>query len=86
MEIAAQALSSIRIKPGFLASGGGSDTNIINSGKIKAINLSCGMEKVHTTKEYIRIKDLVDGAKLVIAIIRTMHEHSVAALTEKPSR
>jgi len=74
--VAVEALSKIHIKHEFLISGGGSDTNIINRGRIKAINLSCGMEKVHTTKEYIRIKDLVDGTRLVIAIASTMVSHA----------
>ena len=70
--VVSEALSTLRIKPEFLVSGGGSDTNIINRGKIKAINLSCGMEKVHSTSEYIRIKDLIDGTRMFIAIVNTM--------------
>lgn len=69
VQIAANAVASIGIMPRFEVSGGGSDTNVINKGGIAAVNLSIGMRNVHTTKEFIRIQDLVKGAKLVHAII-----------------
>lgn len=52
------------------ASGGGSDTNILNGNGIKAVNLGVGMKKVHTLEEYISIEDLVNTAKLVLEIIK----------------
>ncbi|PAB59948.1 M20/M25/M40 family metallo-hydrolase [Anaeromicrobium sediminis] len=52
------------------ASGGGSDTNILNGNGIKAINLGVGMKKVHTLEEYISIDDLTKTAKLVLEIIK----------------
>jgi len=67
--ITTEAMKKIKIRPEFKNSGGGSDTNILNGKGIKAINLSCGMEKVHTTSEYIMIKDLVNGARLMLSII-----------------
>lgn len=63
------ALSRIHITPHHEISGGGSDTNIINRAGIKAVNLSIGMRNVHTKKEYIMIKDLVNGARFVLALI-----------------
>lgn len=70
--ITAEAMKKIRLKPVFVAMGGGSDTNIINSSKIKAINLACGMQKIHSTDEFILIKDLVKGTELVLSLIETM--------------
>lgn len=70
-KIASGALERIGIKPQFIASGGGSDTNIFNKAGIRTINLSCGMREVHTKKEYITKKDLINGARLVLAIIET---------------
>jgi tripeptide aminopeptidase len=52
--------------------GGGSDTNIINSSGIKAINLSCVMQNIHSSEEFILIKDLINGTKLVLSIIETV--------------
>jgi len=66
----AKALGKLRIPPIFLNSGGGSDANIINQApNIKAINLSCGMQNVHSSKEYILIKDLVLGTKLMLTLL-----------------
>jgi tripeptide aminopeptidase len=66
------ALSKIKIKPVYEASGGGSDTNVINKSGIKAVNLSIGMRDVHTKKEYINIKDLVNGTRLILSIIENV--------------
>ncbi len=69
MKLFNKACGSISIKPVYEASGGGSDTNILNAAKHQAINLSCGMAKVHTTSEYIKKSDLVKSAMLVSALI-----------------
>ncbi len=66
---AVRAMERAGITPHFEVSGGGSDTNIFNRAGIRAINLSAGMRNVHTTREYIMIRDLVNGAKLVLSII-----------------
>ncbi len=69
VRMAGAAIRKMGAVPRYESSGGGSDTNIINRAGIKAVNLSVGMRNVHTTEEYIRIGDLVDGARLVLAII-----------------
>ena len=53
-----------------IPTGGGSDANIFNSRGIPTVNLTTGMEKVHTTQEYIRIEDLFRLARLVVEIIK----------------
>jgi tripeptide aminopeptidase len=70
--IARSAMERVGIKHQFEVSGGGSDTNIFNRAGIRAINLSAGMMKVHTTSEFIMIRDLVDGTKVVLSIIDLM--------------
>ena len=67
------AMKKIKISPIYETSGGGSDTNIINKAKIKAVNLSIGMKEIHTKKEYININDLISGTKLVLSIIGTVY-------------
>lgn len=69
VKIADKAVRLIGLKPLHISSGGGSDTNILNKSKINAINLSCGMKQIHTTREYIEIKDLLKGADLVLSLI-----------------
>jgi tripeptide aminopeptidase len=71
-KIAASAIKRIGLRHQFEVSGGGSDTNILNKAGISAINLSAGMQKVHTTNEYIMIRDLVSGTKAVLSIIDTI--------------
>lgn len=70
--IAARAMERIGIRHQFEVSGGGSDTNILNKAGISAINLSAGMQKVHTTREFILTKDLINGTKAVLSIIDLM--------------
>ncbi|MBN2158870.1 MAG: M20/M25/M40 family metallo-hydrolase [Spirochaetes bacterium] len=70
--IAVNAMARVGVKHQFEVSGGGSDTNIFNRAGIKAINLSAGMQKVHTTKEFIMIRDLIDGTRVVLSIIDSM--------------
>ncbi len=72
VKIAAGAMKRIGIPHHYEISGGGSDTNVFNRARIKAVNLSAGMRKVHTTGEYVLIKDLVDGTRLVLSIIESV--------------
>jgi tripeptide aminopeptidase len=72
IQIVDTALKKININPVHEASGGGSDTNIISKSGIKAINLSIGMRDVHTSKEYIKIKDLINGTQLILSIIESV--------------
>ena len=67
--IAAEAMARVGIRSSFEVSGGGSDTNILNRAGINAINLSAGMRNVHSTKEYIMVRDLVNGTRAVLSII-----------------
>ena len=53
-----RACSHIGIKPVYTKTGGGSDTNFYNKKGIPTVNVSVGMDKVHTTQECIKISDL----------------------------
>lgn len=59
------------IEPVAAATGGGSDANVFNSHGITAINLSNGMQNVHSTEERISLADLFDGCRLVLSAIIT---------------
>ena len=56
------------------ATGGGSDTNIINDAGIPAVNISVGMSSVHSTDEYIRISDLEEACQFLTAVIKAAYE------------
>ncbi len=56
--------------PGTLTSTfGGSDNNNFARFGIPGIVLSCGMEQVHSVREYIKTEELVRGAELVLDLI-----------------
>ena len=70
------AARSIGLEPELVASGGGSDANIFNAHGIKVLNVSTGMEKVHTTEEHIAVADMVKCAELVSAILTAQTSNS----------
>jgi tripeptide aminopeptidase len=53
------------------ATGGGSDTNVINGYGIPAVDISVGMTRVHSVEECIRISDMEKACRLVEAILTT---------------
>ncbi|NJD55708.1 MAG: M20/M25/M40 family metallo-hydrolase, partial [Nitrospirae bacterium] len=64
------------ISPEFVITGGGSDANIFNARGIRAINISNGMQNVHSTDEFIEIKDLERGSQIVLSVIEHFAELS----------
>lgn len=67
--IAKRAAEKIGFKTQVISRGGGSDANSYNVNGIKSINLGIGMNKTHTTEEFIKIDSLVDSARYASAII-----------------
>ena len=65
----AAAAASLGRELDYVVAGGGSDANIFNSYSIQCAILSTGMEKVHSTRETIKLKDMVITAELILAII-----------------
>lgn len=55
-----------------VTTGGGSDTNIINSKGIEAVDLSIGMAKIHGVQEQIAITDMEDAVKFLISILKNV--------------
>ncbi|MBU1077956.1 MAG: M20/M25/M40 family metallo-hydrolase [Spirochaetes bacterium] len=64
-----KACRAINISPVFDKSNGGSDSNIFNQNGFQCLNVSTGMAEVHSTEEYILIKDMVQGMKLFLSLI-----------------
>lgn len=54
------------------ATGGGSDTNIINGKGIQAVDISVGMDKVHSVNEQVLVDDMVKAAGFLVSIIRNI--------------
>lgn len=74
--LAAKAATSIGLTPQLEATGGGSDANVFNHYGIPTAVLGMGMNKVHTTEEFIKEEDLYKGAELAVAIIQTAAGHT----------
>ncbi len=67
---AKKAIRRLGIEPRVRASGGGSDVNILNYKNKKAVNLSAGMEKVHTPEEYVKLDQFMMLIKLILEICK----------------
>jgi len=65
-----EAILEIGRKPRLIASGGGSDANLLNGYGIPTLNLGIGYENIHTKKERIAIEEMVKTAELVVALAK----------------
>lgn len=70
--LAAQAAQSANLTAAFVATGGGSDANYYNRYGVPCVVLGIGMQKSHTTDEFIEEEDLYRSAKLVVEIIKAV--------------
>ncbi|MCX5791187.1 MAG: M20/M25/M40 family metallo-hydrolase [Elusimicrobia bacterium] len=64
---AAMRAEGLKMKPSI--SGGGTDGNIMYGHGIKAPILATGMREVHTTREYLDLKDFFGCARLTMRVI-----------------
>ncbi len=69
VEIAKKAAQKVGRKPRLLASGGGSDANVIAGFGIPTVNLGVGYEEIHTTNERMPIAELNKLTEMVVAVI-----------------
>lgn len=65
-----QACRNLGIEPEFGSTFGGSDGNTIVQHGIPCAVLSCGMYEAHSVREYTRLSDMADGARMVAELIR----------------
>jgi tripeptide aminopeptidase len=66
--MALRALRNMGIDPVIRSTGGGSDVNIYNAkGKI-SVDLSSGMERVHSNNEYVKVAELEKLPALILEI------------------
>lgn len=74
IEFAAKAMERAGIKPRLESTGGGSDANIFNAAGLQAANLAVGMQKAHTTEEYLDSRDLVSVVQILWEMIQLSTE------------
>ncbi|NPA39373.1 MAG: M20/M25/M40 family metallo-hydrolase [Thermodesulfobacteria bacterium] len=58
----------------FRRKEGASDANVFNEKGFKCLILGIGMQKVHTTEEYIALKDMIITTNLILEILRIKSE------------
>lgn len=63
------ALADMALEPRLLASGGGSDANILNARGLPTVNLTAGMTQVHSPDEHISLDDLERLCGVVLRLI-----------------
>lgn len=73
ISILEKAAGEAKIELKLEETGGGSDTNIFNGIGVEAVDVSAGMDKVHTVEERILIDDLVKAAEFLICIVRNIN-------------
>ncbi|MFA5104864.1 MAG: M20/M25/M40 family metallo-hydrolase [Candidatus Margulisiibacteriota bacterium] len=74
VKAALSAVKKIGLKPELKMTGGGSDANIFNKMGVPCLILGVGGHNVHTSKEYVEIKDIVSGTQLILAIIEELNK------------
>ena len=58
------------LEPEQMATAGGSDANTFNEHGIHTVNLSTGMELVHSTDEHIYLSDMVACTQLLAQVLQ----------------
>ena len=61
-----KACETLQIEPTLTTTFGGSDNNNIVQNGIEGLVISCGMQQIHTTKEFVTMEDLQLGTALVM--------------------
>jgi len=64
-----EAAAALGAELDYVVAGGGSDANIFNKLGIQCAILSTGMDKVHSTRETIKLADMALTADLIMAIL-----------------
>jgi tripeptide aminopeptidase len=69
LRLARAALADLGYDGAPVVSGGGADTNALRARGFAAVNLTCGMERVHEPEERIAVKALEDLLELGLALV-----------------
>ena len=67
--LAERAFARMGLETQCLSSGGGSDVNVFNLKGLPSVNLAAGMERVHTSDEYISVESLQQLLSFLLALI-----------------
>jgi len=70
VEQTSRAMRSLGVEPKLMPTGGGSDANILNAAGIATVQVSTGMQNVHTLQEQIALTDIAFAARVLVALAR----------------
>ena len=70
VQLAKKAVRRMGLEPQLVKSGGGSDANVFCGKGIPATNIGCGMNKVHSTQEYLNITEVQAAAEFILAVVQ----------------
>ncbi|HBR02409.1 MAG TPA: peptidase M20 [Ruminiclostridium sp.] len=76
IQLLKKASDSSGIPLSLHSTGGGSDTNVINGAGIPAVDISVGMEQVHSTGEMIRISNMEKACVFLTAIVKAAYAYN----------
>jgi len=79
IELAERAFSRMGLETTRTVTGGGSDVNVFNLKGLPCVNLATGMEKVHTSDEYISVKSLHEMQDFILALVTEACEPGAGA-------
>ena len=69
VQVAQRSSRNLGFDPALRTTLGGSDANVYNAKGVPCVVLGTGMDKIHTHEEYIKVKDLVDTARLAYELV-----------------
>ncbi|MFC6332351.1 M20/M25/M40 family metallo-hydrolase [Paenibacillus septentrionalis] len=70
VQLACRAIRALNLEPRTFHSGGGSDANVFNGLGVPTVNLAVGYEHIHTTKEQIKVDNLIKTSQLVVELLK----------------
>jgi tripeptide aminopeptidase len=63
------AMRELGIEPTPIATGGGADANIFNAAGIATVQISAGMEQVHSCAERVALQSMITSAQLLLRCV-----------------
>jgi tripeptide aminopeptidase len=76
MQLLRDAAASIGRPITSAGMGGGCDANVLNGRGLEVVNIGTGMQDIHTTKEWLRVSDMVAAAEVTLAAVTLAADRS----------
>lgn len=71
VKLVSDAMRSVGVEPLLRPTSGGSDANIFNAAGLDVVQISVGMQDVHTCGEHVALADMVTATQIVLACVRS---------------